>query len=270
MLTIGEFSRLSHISRRMLRHYDSLGLLHPEAVGENGYRYYRQEQLSDLIRIQWLSGYGFPLHEIGPLLTLADEELLEHLRQRRQTLERELKARKETLHRLEQDILRLEGVQGMENVYQVILLEDPEQRVFSIRKTIGVDQYHALFEELRREASARGLTQAGPIQMLYHDSDFHQDSSDVEAQMVVAQDGPGITVKPRYLCAAVKHRGSYEGLHRAYEALCGWLAAHTEYRPCAAAMDRYLNDPHQTPEAELETGVLFPIERVQESAGEGL
>ena len=52
----------------------------------------------------------------------------------------------------------------MENTYHVVLLEDPEQRVFSIRKTIGVDQYHALFEELRREAAARGLQQAGPIQ----------------------------------------------------------------------------------------------------------
>lgn len=80
--------------------------------------------------------------------------------------------------------------------------------------------------------------------------------------MVVAQDGPDVSVKPRALCAAVQHRGSYENLHRAYEALCGWLAEHVEYRPCAAAMDRYLNDPHQTAEEDLETGVLFPVERV--------
>ena len=38
MLTIGEFSRLGHISARMLRHYDSIGLLHPARIGEeNGY-----------------------------------------------------------------------------------------------------------------------------------------------------------------------------------------------------------------------------------------
>lgn len=262
MLTIGEFSRLSHVSPRMLRHYDSLGLLRPEAVGENGYRYYRQEQLSVLMRIQWLSGYGFSLHEIGPLLELEDEKLLELLRQRRLVLQRELKAKKDLLYQLEMDILQLEGVEIMENTYHVILLEDPEQKVFSIRKTIGVNQYHALFDELRREAAARGLTQAGPIQMLYHNSDFSYESSDVEAQMVVAQDGPDVTVKPRFLCAAVQHRGSYKNLNRAYEALCSWLAEHTEYRPCAAAMDRYLNDPHDTAEDELETGVLFPVERV--------
>ena len=88
MLTIGEFSRLSRVSPRMLRHYDALGLLHPDTVGENGYRYYRQEQLSDLVRIQWLSGYGFALHEIGPLLGLEDGALLSRLHQRREALRR--------------------------------------------------------------------------------------------------------------------------------------------------------------------------------------
>ena len=34
MLTIGEFSRLGRVSPRMLRHYDALGLLCPEAVGD--------------------------------------------------------------------------------------------------------------------------------------------------------------------------------------------------------------------------------------------
>ncbi len=262
MLTIGEFSRLGRITPRMLRHYDALGLLHPEAVGENGYRYYRQEQLSDLVRIQWLSGYGFSLHEIGSLLDMDDRQLLPLLQQRRLALYRELDGRRALLHRLEADILHMEGVPIMEKTYRVILMEDPEQKVFSIRRTVGVDRYHELFSELRREAAVRGLIQAGPIQMLYHDSNFSPERSDVEAQMVVAQDGPGVTVKPRYTCAAVQHRGSYENLHLAYEALCAWLAEHVEYRPCAPAMDRYLNNPHQTPADELETGVLFPVERV--------
>ena len=72
MLTIGEFSRLSRVTPRMLRHYDALGLLHPEAIGENGYRYYRQEQLSALVRIQWPKDYGFSLQEVGLLLALED------------------------------------------------------------------------------------------------------------------------------------------------------------------------------------------------------
>ncbi len=262
MLTIGDFSRLSRVTPRMLRHYDALGLLRPQQVGENGYRYYRQEQLSRLTQIQWLKGCGFSLMEIGPLLDMEEHLLLPLLREKRESLRRELDTRQALLRRLEADILRMEGITSMnKNQYQVILLEDPAQKVFSIRRTVGVDQYHALFQELRQEAAARGLTQAGPIQMLYHDPQFSPERSDVEAQLVVAQDGPDVSIKPPCTCAAVQHSGPYEELHLAYEALCGWLGEHTEYRICGPAMDRYLNDPHSTPPDSLETGVLFPVQR---------
>ena len=150
----------------------------------------------------------------------------------------------------------------MENQYHVVLIQDPEQKVFSIRETSGVDQYHDFFERLYREAEARGLTQAGPIQMLYHDEEFSHEHSDVEAQMVVAQDGPDVKIKPACTCAAVQHKGAYENLHLAYAALCAWLGEHTEYRMCGPAMDRYFGDPDNTPVDHLETGVLFPVERV--------
>jgi len=262
MLTIGDFSRLSRVTPRMLRHYDALGLLRPEAVGDNGYRYYRQEQLSDLVRIQWLKGYGFSLGEIGPLLELEDSQLLPHLRRRRLDLCRELSRQQGLIHQIEADILQMEGTKFMENQYHVVLIQDPEQKVFSIRETIGVDQYHDFFERLYREAGERGLAQAGPIQMLYHDEAFSHERSDVEAQMVVAQDGPDVKIKPACLCAAVQHRGPYERLQYAYDALCAWMAEHTEYRICGPAMDRYFGDPDNTPPDQLETGVLFPVEKV--------
>ena len=82
MLTISEFSRLCQVSPRMLRHYDALGLLRPEVIGENGYRYYHQEQLGQLLKIQRLQKYGFRLSEVGELLSLGDEELLTRLRHR--------------------------------------------------------------------------------------------------------------------------------------------------------------------------------------------
>lgn len=262
MLTIGDFSRLSRITPRMLRHYDALGLLHPEAVGDNGYRYYRQEQLSDLVKIQWLKNYGFSLGEIGTLLELEDSQLLPRLRQRRLELCRELSRRQGIIHQIEADILRMEGTTFMEKQYHVVLIQDPEQKVFSIREAIGVNQYHDFFQRLYREAEARGLKQAGPVQMLYHDEAFNPERSDVEAQMVVAQDGPDVKVKPACLCAAVQHRGAYENLPLAYDALCAWLAEHTDYRICGPAMDRYFGDPDNTPVDQLETGVLFPVEKV--------
>ena len=262
MLTIGDFSRLSRVTPRMLRHYDALGLLSPQAMGENGYRYYCQEQLTRLVRIQWLKNYGFSLGEIKPLLEMEDRQLLPYLRQRRQAMLAELEEKREALCQMEADILRMEGKGTMDNLYHVILLEDPEQKVFSIRRTIGVDQIHALFQELRREAEKRGLKQAGPLQMLYHNAEFDQSCSDMEAQMEVDRTGPDVKIKPACTCAAVQHKGSYENLHLAYQAVCAWLGEHTEYRVCGPAMDRYLNDPDSVLPDQLETGVLFPIEKV--------
>lgn len=44
MFTIGDFARLGRVSVRMLRHYDSIGLLRPAAVDPHtGYRSYRAE-----------------------------------------------------------------------------------------------------------------------------------------------------------------------------------------------------------------------------------
>ena len=43
MLKIGEFSKLSRISIRMLRYYDEMGLLVPETIDPfTGYRYYSE------------------------------------------------------------------------------------------------------------------------------------------------------------------------------------------------------------------------------------
>ena len=45
MLKIGDFSKLSRISIRMLRYYDDCGLLKPEKVDSfTGYRYYKESQ----------------------------------------------------------------------------------------------------------------------------------------------------------------------------------------------------------------------------------
>ena len=52
MLKIGEFSKLSRVSIRMLRHYDEIGLLHPASIDPfTGYRYYSEDQLPTAGRI---------------------------------------------------------------------------------------------------------------------------------------------------------------------------------------------------------------------------
>jgi DNA-binding transcriptional MerR regulator len=66
VLKIGEFSTLTQVSIKTLRHYDELGLLKPVRIDpESGYRYYSASQLPRLHRILALKDLGFPLHRVA-------------------------------------------------------------------------------------------------------------------------------------------------------------------------------------------------------------
>ena len=75
MLKIGEFSKLSRVSIRMLRHYDDIGLLKPAEIDDfTGYRYYREEQLFAIGRITSLKDMGFALADIIKILDSYDDK----------------------------------------------------------------------------------------------------------------------------------------------------------------------------------------------------
>lgn len=74
MLKIGDFSKLSRVSIRMLRHYDDIGLLKPAEIDRfTGYRYYREDQLFTIGRITSLKDMGFSLADIVKMLDIYNE-----------------------------------------------------------------------------------------------------------------------------------------------------------------------------------------------------
>ncbi|WP_050697484.1 MerR family transcriptional regulator [Anaeromassilibacillus senegalensis] len=264
MLTIGEFSVLGHISTRMLRHYDAIGLLRPAHIGaENGYRYYDPAQLSSLKQIETLKNYGFTLAEIAGLLPLPQQELAQRIYARRVHAYKELNDMRRSIRLMEDDIIRMEGIGMAMEKYAVIVMEVPEQKVFGIRRTISISEVHELFAQLHREMEARGLRRTGATQLICHSETFSYESMDVEAQAVVNADGPEIQTIPAMTCVATTHIGPYETTTCAYEALRSWFAQHPEYQVCGPAIERYLKDEGMvnSPE-ELETGILFPVKRV--------
>jgi len=70
MLKIGEFSKLTHVTVKTLRHYDKVGLLKAAWINRyNGYRYYRLNQVGQLNRIVSMKELGFSLEQIRKLLS---------------------------------------------------------------------------------------------------------------------------------------------------------------------------------------------------------
>ncbi|WP_255345702.1 MerR family transcriptional regulator [Streptomyces chartreusis] len=67
-MLIGEVARRSGVSARMLRHYESLGLLRPSGRTGSGYREYSGEDIRRIFHIESLRSLGLSLREIGRAL----------------------------------------------------------------------------------------------------------------------------------------------------------------------------------------------------------
>ncbi|MCD9873581.1 MerR family transcriptional regulator [Streptomyces guryensis] len=67
-MLIGEVARRSGVSARMLRHYESLGLLRPSGRTGSGYREYSGEDIRRILHVESLRSLGLSLREIGRAL----------------------------------------------------------------------------------------------------------------------------------------------------------------------------------------------------------
>jgi Cu(I)-responsive transcriptional regulator len=69
-MNIGQASKASGVSQRMIRHYEGIGLIPKAARRESGYRDYDDKDVHTLRFIRRARDLGFPIGEIGQLLTL--------------------------------------------------------------------------------------------------------------------------------------------------------------------------------------------------------
>jgi MerR family copper efflux transcriptional regulator len=70
MMNIGQAAKTSGVSAKMLRHYESIGLIAPAARTEAGYRLYGPQDIHTLKFIRHARDLGFSLAQIAELLGL--------------------------------------------------------------------------------------------------------------------------------------------------------------------------------------------------------
>src|SRR5262245_54260924 len=190
MFRIGEFSRFTRVSVKMLRHYDEIGLLVPVSVDSaSGYRTYAAEQLPRLNRIIALKDLGFSLDAIATLLddaaTADDKAAL--LRGRRSELERSIAEDGARLRQL--DALPAGGGPDRLGEYDVVLRAVPACPMATIRRRVPSlgEPIASLFEALEaRVAAHKARAPASPL-LLFHDDDYREADLDVEAAVPIAR-----------------------------------------------------------------------------------
>lgn len=132
MYSIGEFARFGQVSVRMLRHYDTIGLLRPAYVHPyTGYRAYSAEQLGTLRRVVALKGLGLRLDDVVRVVCdgVDDDEVRRLLESARLEVARRVAEDTDRLVRIDAELRRLEGEEPMSVITEIEYRSIPPLRV---------------------------------------------------------------------------------------------------------------------------------------------
>ncbi|MFI6861816.1 MerR family transcriptional regulator [Streptomyces sp. NPDC050421] len=258
MFTIGDFARYGRVSARMLRHYDAVGLLHPDRTDPaTGYRYYGAAQLARLNRIIALKDLGFTLQQVRAVLDeeVGPEELRGMLRLRRVELEAAMAAAAARLAQVEARLRSIES-EGHMSVDDVVIKAVPAVRVAELTavaagygpQDIG-PVIGPLYEQLFPLLGEAGLSPTGPGIARYEDAPEGGGAIVVHAGVTVSapvgplgDTGVAVVELPPFEAATIVHRGSMDGILPTAQALARGIDA-SGYRSAGYAREINLECP---------------------------
>jgi len=271
MLKIGDFSKLSRISIRMLRHYDEIGLLVPKTTDSfTSYRYYGEDQLPVASRITALKDMGFGLSAIGEILKSYNnpQALADFLAIKQAEVLAEAEETGRRLLLLDTAIKRLRKDDTAMN-YNVTLKNLPERYVASVRNVIPSYNQEGILWNLM-------MTETAPLHMqpadnccslaIFHDEGYKENDVDVEIQITVKGSYPDtehvvFKTMPVVEIASATYKGSYEQLTAVNRAGANW-ANDNGFEFNGAMFCIYHVSPAQTQNPdELVTEVCYPVKK---------
>ncbi len=261
-LAIGDFSRMTHLTVKALRHYHEIGLLVPSEVdAASGYRFYEPGQVRTAHLIRRLRDLGLPLDRIRSVLEAPSVEernrlLAEHLG----GLEAQLLAVQATWATL-QALLEV----PIDVSYRSI----GAQLALAITERVAAEDLDAWWDTAFREldAAVSNVDTVGPRAALYSPDFFTLGAGDVTAYRPVAAAPrePGrvaLTEIPAAELAIAVHHGSFSNIDQTY-GLLGTHVAEREIGLPGAIREIYVVSPFDSQdETSLLTEVGWPIFRV--------
>lgn len=270
MLKIGEFSKLSRVSVRMLRHYDEIGLLKPAEIDRfTDYRYYREDQLPLVCRITSLKDMGFALADIVKILDIYDDraQLERYFAARQSELEQ---LSQETAHKLTLLDAALKRLRKEANMnYNVTIKTIPERYAATFQTIIPrYEDEGMIWSTLVSETSRLNITPDDPYlrAVTFLDGEYKERDVEVMAWKTVKGRYPDtehvrFRTLPAVTVASCTFKGSYEQITNVYAAIAAWI----DENGCeidGPMFNIYHVSPHETSNPdEFVTEACYPVKK---------
>lgn len=240
MFLIGEFSKITRVSLRMLRYYDSHNVFKPKIKDEyTGYRYYTADQIDELYWIIQLRDSGFGVNEILQLLHLSDkEELQKRLTEKQNEIQEEMECSRMKLNKLKLLAKDLnDSKTGNMPEIKIVMKSIPTKEVLSLRRIMP--DYYAeadLWKEMTEILMPYGFNEKSECFSLYHDEDSREQNVDIEICTVVDHDFKAVPeglihrqIEGNENAASIMIYGPYTNISKTYQKFAFWLEKHPEY-----------------------------------------
>jgi DNA-binding transcriptional MerR regulator len=259
MLNIGDFARFAGVSVRMLRHYDSIGLIPPSEVDPfTGYRRYDESLLQRAHRLVALKELGFTLDEVKDLLDGPSDLLRVHLEKRRTELAAEIESSRHRLAEVERRLRLMEG-----HVMEMNYTEQPLPELEVTQLTASVEAQSEIgrvigpmFDRLAQAAVAQGVA-AAPSVAWYDDGDDGIRFGACVPGAVELDGAEQATLEPADRAVVATYRGPIQRIGEGWQQVGAHLAERglEAAGRCREVYREVQDDPDGTWEVELQQPV---------------
>jgi len=270
LVTVGEFSRLTHLSVKTLHHYHEIGLLAPTSVDPtSGYRRYGTGQVDTALLIRRLRELRMPLPEVRELVETSDDSRREEtLRSHLERMEQELAHTRDVVTSLRE--MLTPGQPALDVDYRFI----PAFRAYGVRDQVERELIGPWCEDTFRRIGMVGAAHGifATCGATYSDDFFTEDAGEVVAFLPVAPDqepadGVELVDIPGGFFAIAVHAGSLTDFDRSYGALGSHVAEHCEVAP-GPIRELYVVSPGEVDDpAAWRTEICWPIQRIPAPKG---
>lgn len=264
-LSIGDFSRMTHLSIKALRHYHEVGLLEPAEIdSQSGYRYYASGQVATAQVIRRFRDLDMPVEEIKWVLSAPDpssrnEVIVKHLERMQGQLEK-TEATVASLRSL------LDPASSMLAVEYRTVPDTPALAVSErVTAAAALDWWNSAFDDLDATVSRLGLQPAGPGGALFPGEFYEVEEADLVAFVPLSEPVPeGSARSAPYIVPAAElavalHTGPFGEIDRTYGAL-GLHVAERSIGVSGPIREHYLVTGRDTPdEARHRIEVAWPV-----------